>query len=312
MNKWTTTNIPDLSNKTAIVTGANSGIGYWAAYWMAAQGARVVIASRNAQKADSAVKKMGASQPGLELDLIPLDLANLETIRDFVAVFQERYTSLDILVNNAGVMALPYRQTADGFEMQFGTNHLGHFALTGLLLPRLLASPAGRVVTISSMVHRQGSIDFGNLNGEKAYAPWPAYRQSKLSNLLFAYELQRKLQAAGKPLISLACHPGYANTNLQSVGPEMGQSSLDKLFWKLANTLVAQSAEKGALPSLYAATALEAQGGDFIAPHGPAEARGYPVRSKSSPASYEEAAAAKLWQISEELTGVKYPLTADR
>ncbi len=306
MAYWTNDSIPDLNGKTAVVTGANSGIGYWTAFWLAAKGARVVIASRNVEKAEHAVKEMRDSRPGLELDLIHLDLASLESVRSFAAVFRERYSTLDILVNNAGVMAIPFRETVDGFEMQFGTNHLGHFALTGLLLPQLMAAPAGRVVTVSSMVHCQGSIDFDNLNGKKEYDPWSAYRQRKLADLLFAYELQRKLDAAGKPLISVASHPGYAATNLQFVGPEMNQSLLNRLYWRFLNTVAAQSPEKGALPSLFAATAPEVAGGDFIAPHGMMEMRGYPVKSESSEESYNLGDAAQLWQASEELTGVKF------
>ncbi len=310
MEKWATENIPDLSGKIAVVTGANSGIGYWTAYWLAAKGAKVVVASRSPEKADSAIQKMRDAQSGLALDLIPLDLASLESVRGFVAGFQARYNYLDILINNAGVMAIPFRETVDGFEMQFGTNHLGHFALTGLLLPELMAAPTGRVVTVSSMVHHQGRIDFENLNGEKEYDPWAAYRQSKLANVLFAYELQRKLLAAGKSLISVAAHPGYAATNLQYADPAMGQSTLNRLFWQFLNTFVAQSAEKGALPSLFAAANPEVEGGDFIAPHRMMEMRGSPIKSQSSKASYREADAARLWQISEEQTGVKYALTA--
>jgi len=306
MTRWTVGQIPDLAGKTAVVTGANSGIGFWTAYWLAAKGAKVVIASRNQEKADTAIQKMRATQPDLELDMIPLDLANLESVHGFATAFRELDTSLDILVNNAGVMAIPYRQTTDDFEMQFGTNHLGHFALTGLLLQELLATPAGRVVTVSSMVHHQGLMDFDNLNGEKGYDPWTAYRQSKLANLLFAYELQHRLQASGKSLISVAVHPGYSATNLQFVGPEMDRSTWNRLYWKFLNIVVAQSAEKGALPSLFAATSAEIKGGEFIAPNGMMEMRGYPVKSKSSAASYNLEDAARLWQISESLTGIQF------
>jgi NAD(P)-dependent dehydrogenase (short-subunit alcohol dehydrogenase family) len=225
-------------------------------------------------------------------------------------VFSERYTALDILVNNAGVMAIPFRRTADGFEMQFGVNHLGHFALTGLLMPRLLAAPAARVVTVSSMVHRQGKMDFENLNGERRYSPWGAYCQSKLANLLFAYELQRRAEAAGVSLISVAAHPGYARTKLPLTGPEMEGSWLKRSFWALANVLVAQSAAQGALPSLYAATAPDVQGGDFIVPNFFGW-RGYPVKAKSSDASYNQADAARLWGISGQVTGVQFSLTTD-
>ena len=306
MAKWTAADIPDLHGKTAVVTGANSGIGFWTAFHLAAKGARVVMAVRSPQRGAQAQAKMLAMQPGLQLDLVPLDLASLEAVRDFSAVFNERYPALDILVNNAGVMAIPFRRTADGFEMQFGVNHLGHFALTGLLLPRLLAAPAGRVVTVSSMVHHQGKMAFDNLNGERDYTPWDAYRQSKLANLLFAYELQRRLAAAEAPAVSVAAHPGYARTNLQSVGPKMEGSQVKRWFWAVANAVVAQSAEMGALPSLYAATAPDVRGGDFIGPNWPLGWRGFPVKTKSSRASYNQADAARLWEISEKMAGVQY------
>ncbi len=309
MKKWTSDNIPNLSGKTAVVTGANSGIGYWTAYWLAVKGARVILASRDPQKAETAAIRMGDLIPELKLDRIPLDLASFKSIHKFSATFSERYSTLDILINNAGVMAIPFRTTVDGFEMQFGTNHLGHFALTGLLMPPLLAASEGRVVTISSLVHRRGSMDFENLNGEKDYDPWTAYQQSKVANLLFAYELQRKLEAARIPLSSIAAHPGYSATNLQYVGPEMEQSTWNQFYWRFLNTVVAQSSEMGALPSLFAATDQEVEGGDFIAPDGMMEMRGHPVKSRSSVASYSREDAAKLWQISEELTSVQYFLT---
>lgn len=307
MAKWTAADIPDLSGKTAVVTGANSGIGFWTAFHLAERGARVVMAVRNPQRGGQAQAKMLAMRPGLRLEIIPLDLASLESGRDFVAVFDERYTALDILVNNAGVMAIPFRRTADGFEMQFGVNHLGHFALTGLLIPRLRAATAARVVTVSSMVHHQGKMDFDNLNGERDYSPWNAYRQSKLANLLFTYELQRKLEAAGAPVISVAAHPGYARTHLQAVGPEMEGARVKRHFWTAVNAILAQSAAMGALPSLYASTAPQVRGGDFIGP-GFFGWRGYPVKVESSRESHNEAHAARLWAISEQMTGVRYPL----
>jgi NAD(P)-dependent dehydrogenase (short-subunit alcohol dehydrogenase family) len=310
MAKWTVSDIPDLSGRTAVVTGANSGIGFWTAFWLAAKGARVVMAVRNPERGGRAQLEILAMRPAVQIDVIPLDLASLESVRDFSAVFSERHTALDILVNNAGVMAIPFRRTADGFEMQFGVNHLGHFALTGLLMPRLLAASAARVVTVNSMVHRQGKMDFENLNGEKDYSPWGAYRQSKLANLLFAYELQRRLAAASAPVISVASHPGYARTNLQAVGPALEGSRLKSGFWAVANAVIAQSAAQGALPSLYAATAPDVQGGDFIVPDFFGW-RGYPVKAKSSDASYNQADAARLWEISEQATGVQFSLTTD-
>jgi len=310
MAKWMANDIPDLSGRTAVVTGANSGIGFWTAFHLAAKGARVVMAVRSPERGGRAQLEILAMHPAAQLDVVPLDLASFESVSDFSAVFSERYTALDILVNNAGVMAIPFRRTADGFEMQFGVNHLGHFALTGLLMPRLLAAPAARVVTVSSMVHRQGKMDFENLNGERRYSPWGAYCQSKLANLLFAYELQRRAEAAGVSLISVAAHPGYARTKLPLTGPEMEGSWLKRSFWALANVLVAQSAAQGALPSLYAATAPDVQGGDFIVPNFFGW-RGYPVKAKSSDASYNQADAARLWEISGQVTGVQFSLTTD-
>ncbi len=310
MAKWMANDIPDLSGRTAVVTGANSGIGFWTAFHLAAKGARVVMAVRSPERGGRAQLEILAMHPAAQLDVVPLDLASFESVSDFSAVFSERYTALDILVNNAGVMAIPFRRTADGFEMQFGVNHLGHFALTGLLMPRLLAAPAARVVTVSSMVHRQGKMDFENLNGERRYSPWGAYCQSKLANLLFAYELQRRAEAAGVSLISVAVHPGYARTKLPLTGPEMEGSWLKRSFWALANVLVAQSAAQGALPSLYAATAPDVQGGDFIVPNFFGW-RGYPVKAKSSDASYNQADAARLWEISGQVTGVQFSLTTD-
>jgi hypothetical protein len=203
-------------------------------------------------------------------------------------------------------MAIPRRATADGFEMQFGTNHLGHFALTGLLLPLVLRTPAARVVTVSSGAHIFGRINFDDLQSERSYSKWGAYGQSKLANLLFAYELQRKLTAAGSQAISVAAHPGYAATNLQSVGPEMAGSRIGKRTMSAANRVLAQSAAMGALPEVYAATSLAVLGGDYIGPEGLMGQRGFPKKVKSNTRSYDQAAAARLWAVSEELTGVKY------
>jgi NAD(P)-dependent dehydrogenase (short-subunit alcohol dehydrogenase family) len=305
MPKWTANEIPDLSGKTAVVTGANSGLGYWTAYWLACKGARVILASRSQEKARRAVDELHARQENLVVEIINLDLASLESVRNFGSVFRERYFHLDILVNNAGVMAIPFRQTIDGFEMQFGVNHLGHFALTGLLLEPLLATPGSRVVTVSSMVHLGARIDFKNLNAEKSYHKAAAYGQSKLANLLFAYELQRRLSTSGAQTISLGTNPGYAATNLQTVGPQMERNRRAEWIYTEGNRWVAQSAPKSALTSLFAATSPAARGGDYIQPRW-FTIWGYPQRSKSSPASYDRENAARLWQISEELTGIKY------
>jgi NAD(P)-dependent dehydrogenase (short-subunit alcohol dehydrogenase family) len=210
------------------------------------------------------------------------------------------------LINNAGVMAIPQRRTVDGFEMQFGTNHLGHFALTGLLLPLLLRTPAARVVTVSSGAHILGKINFEDLQSENSYSSWRAYGQSKLANLLFAYELQRRFEATRARAASLAVHPGYASTNLQSVGPTMADSRFQQTMMRIGNRLLAQTATMGALPAVYAATSPEAHGGDYIGPDSFFGQHGYPKKVRSHAASYDKATAARLWQVSEELTGVVY------
>jgi NAD(P)-dependent dehydrogenase (short-subunit alcohol dehydrogenase family) len=303
MARWTTEQITDLSGKTAIVTGANSGIGYYTAFWLAAKGAQVVMACRNIEKAQFAAEEMRSENPRLVLEIIRLDLSNLDSIRGFAAVFRERYAALDILVNNAGVMAIPYRKTDDGFEMQFGTNHLGHFSLTGLLLPRLMETPGARVVTVSSMMHSRGKMDFENLNSEKKYDPWAAYNLSKLANLLFTYELQRKFEDHGIQAISLATNPGYAATHLSFTGHEMeGRKSWIRIM-KVANQILAQSAEMGALPSLFAATSPEASGGEYIQPQF-FTMWGHPKKSISSTASYDQETARRLWNVSEKMTGI--------
>jgi NAD(P)-dependent dehydrogenase (short-subunit alcohol dehydrogenase family) len=298
--------MPDLSGKTIVVTGGNSGIGYEAAKQFARKRAHVVLACRDIGKARAAVAAITAEDPTASLAVMPLDLASLASVRSFTAAFLSQHGTLHVLCNNAGVMALPNRKTADGFEIQFGTNHLGHFALTGLLIERLLATPGARVVTVSSGAHRFGAMRFDDLQWERGYRKWAAYGQSKLANLLFTYDLQRKLAAAGARLISVACHPGYAATNLQLVGPRMQGSSLLESLAQLGNRFVAQSAALGALPTLYAATAPDVRGGDYIGPHGLAQNWGYPKKVQSNRRSHDTAAATRLWEISEQLTGVCY------
>jgi hypothetical protein len=219
-----------------------------------------------------------------------------------------QHQALHVLCNNAGVMAIPYRQTADGFEMQFGTNHLGHFALTGLLLDRLIATEGARVVNVASGAHRFGSIRFDDLQWKNGYRKWRAYGQSKLANLLFTLELQRKVDAAGKKLLCVACHPGYAATNLQAVGPKMSGSSMMEYLSEAGNRLLAQSAAMGALPTEYAAVAPDVKGGDYIGPDGMAELWGHPAHVGRSAAAQDGAAASRLWEVSEQLTNVHYPL----
>ncbi len=310
MAKWTVENMPDLSGKIIIVTGANSGIGFDATRAFVQKGGHVVLASRNIQKAETAVSQIKTEIPNASTEIIPLNLADLTSIKNFATVFTSNHTQLDLLINNAGVMAIPYRQTINGFEMQFGTNHLGHFALTGHLLPTLLNTANSRVVTVSSNYHDRstGQIDFDNLNGEKEYKKWDAYMYSKLANLLFTYELQRKLSAIGSSTISVACHPGYSATNLQYAGPDMEGSGVQRLIMKLMNTFLAQSSAMGALPTLYAAVADNVNGCDYIGPDGMMQMRGYPHKTRSNEASYNEANAQKLWALSEEWTKVTFDL----
>jgi NAD(P)-dependent dehydrogenase (short-subunit alcohol dehydrogenase family) len=289
VSKWTEADIADQTGRKIIVTGANSGLGASCAGELARAGASVVLACRNVAKGESAAAKMSG-----DVEVRQLDLADLSSVR----AFADGVETVDALINNAGVMAVPKARTADGFEMQIGTNHLGHFALTGLLLPRI----TDRVVTLSSGVHRTGRIDLADLNWERRrYRPWAAYSQSKLADLMFAFELQRRLAAAGSAVRSMAAHPGYAATELQS----HTESVVDRVM-AIGNRFVAQSADKGALPALYAATVPDLAGGSFVGPDGFGELRGHPRLVGSSKSSKDETVAAGLWTLSEELTGVTY------
>lgn len=308
MKQWTEADIPNLSGKTIIVTGGNSGIGYQAALALAGKGARVVLACRDQAKANTAASTIRAAHPKAAVDVMSLDLASLASVRAFADAFRAQHQRLDVLCNNAGVMALPYRKTADGFEMQIGTNHLGHFALTGQLLDLLRATPGARVVNVSSGAHRVGTIRFDDLHWTRGYRKWFAYGQSKLANLLFTYELQRRLAAAHVPVISVACHPGYAATNLQTAGPRMEGSSVMERLSELGNRLFAQSADMGALPTLYAVTAEDVHGGDYIGPDGFGEMHGHPHKVESNGRSRDPDTARRLWDLSEQLTGVRYAL----
>jgi NAD(P)-dependent dehydrogenase (short-subunit alcohol dehydrogenase family) len=305
---WTANDLPDLAGRTAVVTGANSGIGLEAARELARKGARVVLACRDPGRASTALDEIRRDQPGASVEVQPLDLANLASVNQFAKSCLAENESLDLLVNNAGVMAIPRRETADGFEMQLGTNHLGHFALTGLLLQRL--RPSSRVVNVSSTAHRMGRMRFDDLMGERRYGKWRAYAQSKLANLLFTYELQRRLEAQQAGPIAAACHPGYAATNLQFVAARMEESSWKERVMRTGNRLMSQDASMGALPTLYAAGATQVRGGEYIGPDGFAENKGYPKLARSSRRSHDRAAARRLWEISEELTGVRYGLPA--
>jgi NAD(P)-dependent dehydrogenase (short-subunit alcohol dehydrogenase family) len=305
-SQWTEKDIADQKGRVVIVTGGNSGIGYEAGLALAGRNARVILAVRSVDKGEQAAQTIRQQYPAAEVKVMALNLADLKSVRAFADAFLADYDRLDILINNAGVMALPEVRTADGFEMQFGTNHLGHFALTGLLLPALKATAGARVVTVSSNLHTSGDIHFDDLQWKKKYDKWGAYGQSKLANLLFAYELQRRLAAAGIDAISVGCHPGFAATNLQSAGPQMDGSVITLWVMKAVNFLVAQPQKMGALPTLFAAVAPQVNGCDYIGPTGRRGMRGYPDKAMSNDKSYDEALAKQLWTVSEELTGVVY------
>ncbi|MEF8839760.1 MAG: oxidoreductase [Haloarculaceae archaeon] len=303
------TEMPDQSGRTVVITGANSGLGFEAAKAFARKGAQVAMACRDLNRGGAARDEIRASVSDPSLSVLEVDLASLASIRSFGEVVEDEYDELHALCNNAGLMAIPRRETDDGFEMQFGVNHLGHFALTGLLLDRLRATEGEtRIVTQSSGLHQRGAVDFDDLHGERAYDRWAAYAESKLANLLFAYELDRRLRATDATVSSVGCHPGYADTGLQRRGPEMMGSRLRLWGMKLANTVLAQSAAQGARPVLYAATAPEIAGGDYIGPGGLMNMRGAPERQDSSDRSADEDLAARLWDVSEDLTGVTFDL----
>jgi NAD(P)-dependent dehydrogenase (short-subunit alcohol dehydrogenase family) len=300
MSGFSTAGIPDLTGQTVIVTGASSGIGLETAKALTAHGARVILAVRDAVKGDKAAATLAGPGPH-EVRL--LDLASLDSVRAFATDWAGQ--PVDLLINNAGVMIPPLGRTKDGFELQFGTNHLGHFALTGLLLPNV----TGRVVTVSSNAHTAGHMDFDDLNWErKKYRAWRAYGQSKLANLLFTAELQRRLTDAGSKVLSMAAHPGYAATNLQS---QSGSKVMGFLMGAVGNRLLAQDAAGGALPTLYVATA-DLPGNTYAGPSGFAGLRGAPAPCARSREAGDDAAARRLWQVSEELTGVTYPDTRPR
>lgn len=306
MTRWSAADIPHQRGRIAIVTGANSGLGSETALALARKGAHVVLACRDAAKAQSALRTIRGANPAASAEVMALDLASLASVRTFAEAFVARYERLDLLCNNAGVMAIPRRRTADGFEMQLGTNHLGHFALTGLLLPRLLDTPGARVVSVSSSAHRPGRIHWEDLQFERRYRKWRAYAQSKLANLLFAFELDRRLRKAGASAISVAAHPGYAATNLQAVGARMEGARFLEQILALGNRFVAQSAAMGALPTLHAATASEVQGGDYFGPASLGEMWGAPRKVGSTARAKNPADASRLWELSEALTGVRF------
>ena len=341
MTGWTAADMPSLEGDTVVVTGANSGLGFEATRAFARAGATVVLACRRVDRGERAAAGIRASigdgnadpatpsgldptsdpdstpdpdsSPDPDLDVRECDLASLDSVRSFADGVSAEYDAVDVLCNNAGVMAIPRRETADGFETQLGVNHLGHFALTGRLFPLLRAADGdARVVTQSSGAHETGEMDFSDLNWEESYDKWGAYGRSKLANLLFAYELQRRIDATGDVDVkSVACHPGYADTNLQIRTARESGNPLLKVGMRVANAILAQDAETGALPMLYAATA-DADGGAYVEPGGFMNMRGRPTIGRSNDASYDRADARRLWTYSTEATGVAFDLADPR
>jgi len=304
MTDWSVDSIGDLKGKVLIVTGGASGIGLAASEVLASKGAGLVLAVRNMAKGEKAADRIRALHPAAEVTVMHLDLGDLASVRQFASEFTGRFDRLDILINNAGVMVPPYSKTKDGFELQFGTNHLGHFALTAHLLPLLMATPLSRVVTVSSIAARKAKINFKNLDGSHGYNPMTFYRQSKLANLLFAIELQHRLERAGSTTISVLCHPGISVTNLMSRGSGKETGKVMKALMRI----VAQPADKGALPTLYAATHLDLRGGEYIGPDGFGNHKGYPALTDEAGKMFNADLSARLWEVSESLTGVKYPI----
>lgn len=303
---FTAAGIPPQDQKFAIVTGANSGLGYETTLELARAGAEIVMAARNETRGRAALAGIADKVPNAKLRFEQLDLASLDSVAAFAARIAETHPRLDILVNNAGLMALPRRQTTqDGFEMQFGVNYLGHFALTAHLLPLLRNAPAPRTVQLSSIAHRSGQIDFDDLQGKRRYRPWKAYSQSKLAMLIFALELQRRSDANGWNLLSTAAHPGVASTELIANGPGRG-SRIVGFFSGLVIGVMGQSSAAGALPVLYAAASPEARPGGYYGPTGFKEMKGPPGPAEIRPQALNEETARRLWEISEQLTGVPF------
>jgi NAD(P)-dependent dehydrogenase (short-subunit alcohol dehydrogenase family) len=303
--KWTQADIPDLTGKVIVITGANSGLGFECAKTFAEKGATVVMTARNLQKGEAARAEILQTWSEATVDLMPLDVGDLRSVRAFAAAFQEQYDRLDILLNNAGVMAIPRQLTPDGFEMQLGVNHLGHFALTGLLLDVITQTPRARIHNVSSSANYTGEINFDDLMGEENYSRWAAYGQSKLANIFFTFELQKRLTAAGFDTMANTSHPGIVIGNLQANSVEQSGTGIEAMLYRIAQPLVAQDITMGVLPMLYGMTAPAAKGGVFYGPR-TFNLRGYPAEKKANKAAYDAAALKRFWDVSEELTGVHF------
>ncbi|MFJ9580390.1 oxidoreductase [Streptomyces sp. NPDC101191] len=303
--QWNADRIPDLTGRTFVVTGANSGLGLATTRELARHGGHVVLAVRDGGRGRAAAQRIAGEVPGARLDVRRVDLADLDSVREFADKLRAEHPRLDVLVNNAGVMAPPRTLSAQGHELQFAANHLGHFALTGLLLDRLAAGRDPRVVTVSSLQHRKGRIDFDDIDGARRYSPMGHYNQAKLANTVFGHELHLRLTAAGSPVRSVLAHPGYTATNLQNDTPV---ALVRWVYGKVLGPLLAQAPESGARPQLYAATAPGVEGGAFLGPDGPGELRGAPRPVAYAPAATDPETGRRLWELSERLTDVRYPL----
>jgi NAD(P)-dependent dehydrogenase (short-subunit alcohol dehydrogenase family) len=305
---WTRDDIPDQRGRVAVVTGANGGLGLETALGLAGAGAHVVMVCRNPAKTDAALARIRAEHPDASLEVVACDLSSQRSVRASTEEIRGRHERVDLLIANAGVMAIPRRITDDGWEMQLATNHLGHWTFTALLIDRMLPVDGSRVVVVTSEFHKAGRIDFDDLHGDRRYSRWKAYAQSKLANLLFASELSRRLLAGRHPTIAGAAHPGYSATDLQAVGPKMGGHKLTERVIDLGNRLIAQSSAMGALPTLYAATAPNMVSGMLIGPDGLFDMRGHPEVVVPSKRAQDPVLAKRLWAVSEELTGVSFPI----
>jgi len=307
-SKWTIQEIPDMTGKVVVITGANSGLGLESTKAIAAKGATVVMACRNLSKAEKAKAEVLQMVPNAKLDVMALDNASLDSVRAFAEAFKAKYDRLDILLNNAGVMAIPRAETKDGFEMQLGVNHLGHFALTGHLLDMIINTPNSRIHTVSSSAHQVGQIHFDDLNMKDNYSRYGAYSQSKIANIYFTFELQRRLDAAGHSVICTTSDPGLANTNLQTTTADNSGSLWERTFYPLIMNTLAHSSHMGALTQLYPATAPGVKGSTFVRPRW--RLRGYPTVQKPIARTFDKDIARRLWDVSEQMTGVVYDFSA--
>jgi NAD(P)-dependent dehydrogenase (short-subunit alcohol dehydrogenase family) len=304
--KWTQGDVPDLTGKVIIVTGANSGLGFESSKAFAEKNATVVMTVRNMDKGEAAKADILKIAPNAKLDLMKLDMSNLDSVREFAEAFKAKYDRLDVLLNNAGLMAIPRQETVDGFEMQLGVNHLGHFALTGLLLDVIVKTPSARIHNVTSSANYMGDINFDDLMGKQNYDRWGAYGQSKLANVFFTFELQKRLAAAGHDTIVNVSHPGFVFTNLQvNSMEESGTGGNEGLLYRIARPLMSQDIGMGVLPQLYGSVAEDARGGTMYAPRWLGH-RGYPAEAKPNRKAYNKEATKRFWEVSEELTGVHY------